>query len=106
MVFSSPSGPVRASPRARAALTSSRTAARCASSGEDVFFSNGLTPTSVSVIADQASRPTLRESADQPRTTVQRTVPSEEPLYSVGMTEATEGAVDGAAVGDGGSGVV
>jgi len=37
------------------------------------FFSNGLMPTSVSVIGDQPSSPT--QSTIQARTTVQRTVP-------------------------------
>ena len=55
-------------------LTSSRTAAGSASPSETLFlaaFSNGLTPTSVSVIGDQPSSPT--QSRIQARTTVQRT---------------------------------
>ncbi|MFK5636142.1 hypothetical protein [Ornithinimicrobium sp. LYQ103] len=38
--MSSPSGPVRSSPRARAALTSSRTAVRSVSLRETVFFAS------------------------------------------------------------------
>ena len=72
IAFSSPSGPVRSSPLARAALTSARTAARSTSSGVSVFFAfrGGLTPTSVSVI-----RPfPLNKSACWAGYTVRRTV--------------------------------
>jgi hypothetical protein len=78
IAFNNPSGPVMLSPRARAALTSSRTAAHSASPDGMLFPAAslaGLTPTSVSVIADQPSWPTLLRSAHQARTTVQRTVP-------------------------------
>ncbi len=53
IIFNRPSGPVRSSPLARAAPTSSRTAARSTSAGVTVLllaFSSGLTPTSVSII--------------------------------------------------------
>src|SRR6478735_1158693 len=74
IALSSPSGPVSSSPLARAALTSSRTAARSTSAGVSDFFaalSSGLTPTSVSVII----RPfPLNQSARWASYTVTRTV--------------------------------
>src|SRR6478735_7895243 len=74
IAFSGPSGPVSSSPLARAALTSSRTAARSTSAGVSDFFaalSSGLTPTSVSVII----RPfPLNQSARWASYTVTRTV--------------------------------
>src|SRR6478609_2043291 len=76
IALSSPSGPVRSSPLARAALTSSRTAARSASPGFAAFtacLGIELMPLSVSVIADQPSSPTI--IGVSARNTVQRTVP-------------------------------
>jgi len=54
IAFNSPSGPVRATPRARADLTSSRAAANSCSAGETTFLISfgRLTPTSVSVVTD------------------------------------------------------
>src|SRR6478735_2421156 len=91
IALSSPSGPVSSSPLARAALTSSRTAARSTSAGVSDFFaalSSGLTPTSVSVII----RPfPLNQSARWASYTVTRTV-------SVGCDQASSRCATGTGV--------
>jgi len=76
IVFNSPSGPVRSSPRERAALTSSRTASRSTWPGFRLFVASlgiELMPVSVSVIGDQPSSPTLGRRVGG--NTVRRTVP-------------------------------
>lgn len=75
IAFNSPSGPARSSPRARAAFTNSRTAARSDAPGLTVLiasFGIELMLECVSVISDQPSSPTL--SARQARNTVWRTL--------------------------------
>ena len=87
--FSNPSGPVMSSPRARAARTSSATAAPSAAVApeEHSFFGSfgfELTPEILSAITAQPSPPT--PSARRARNTVQRTVQYEEPFSGVAAT--------------------